>query len=99
MGGWRCCRPTFTPVAVHQPEAAGTQALGANLEVLADVRTATIVVQTLVGLCVGWRKKTSCCRALDFPPETPRHGTVFAEALRRPFVFLIFKHVYECVCM
>lgn len=72
MGGWLCCRPTFTPVVVHQPEAAGTQALRANLEVLADVGTATIVVQTLVGLCVGWREQTGCSRALHFPLETAR---------------------------
>lgn len=96
MAGWLCCRPTFTPVVVHQPEAAGTQALRANLEVLADVGTATIVVQTLVGLCVGWRKQTSCSRALDFPLETA-HTALSPKTLRRSFGFAIFNHVYECV--
>lgn len=99
MAGWPCCRPTFTPVVVHQPEAAGTQALRANLEVLADVGAAAIVVQTLVGLCVGWREQTGCSRALAFPLETARHGTVFTKALRRSFGFVIFNHVYECVYM
>lgn len=50
---WMGCRPTFTSVLVHQLEAAGTQALVANLEVLADVGAATIVVQALVGPCTG----------------------------------------------
>lgn len=42
----------LTSVLVHQLEATGTQALVANLEVLADVGTATIVVQALVGPAV-----------------------------------------------
>jgi hypothetical protein len=84
-----CCRLTFTPVEVHQPEAAGTQALRANLEVLADVGTATIVVQTLVGLCVGLRKQTGCPSAVHFPRGTLRYCTAFAKHLE-DHSFLLF---------
>lgn len=56
---WMGRRPTFTSVLVHQLEAAGTQALVANLEVLADVGAATIVVQALVGPCTGLSRHRS----------------------------------------
>lgn len=38
---------------VHQVVPSRTQALVANFQVLADVRAATVVVQTLIGACRG----------------------------------------------
>ena len=45
---------TFASVLIHQLEALGTEALIADLEVIADMGAATLVVQTLVGPCTGW---------------------------------------------
>lgn len=46
-----CLGITFTFSLVHQLEALGTQALVANLEVLADMGAAAIVVQALISPC------------------------------------------------
>lgn len=48
-----CLGITFTSQPVHQPEALRTQALVADLEVIADMRAAALVVQALIGPCAG----------------------------------------------
>lgn len=42
---------TFTPSLFQQTEAGGTQALVTDLQVITDMRAASVVVQTLVRFC------------------------------------------------
>lgn len=46
-GNWLECL-TFTPSLFHQTEAGGTKALITDLQVITDVRAASVVVQTLI---------------------------------------------------
>lgn len=71
---------TFASVLIHQLEALGTEALIADLEVIADMGAATLVVQTLVGPCTGWGMGVS-------HPLASRHPS--SPATRRYFVIVI----------
>lgn len=44
---------TFTPSLSDEAVSSWTQALIANLQVVADMRTAAVVVEALVGACRG----------------------------------------------
>lgn len=62
-----CLGITFASQPVHQPEALRTQALVANLEVVADMGAAALVVQALIGPCVGQGAQTGHARASSHP--------------------------------
>ncbi len=47
---------TFTALCVHQVIPNRAQALIADLQVIANMRAAAVVVQALIGAC-GWKKK------------------------------------------
>lgn len=50
---------TFTAFCIDQAISSGTQALVANLQVVANMRAAAIVVQTLIGACGGKNKRVT----------------------------------------
>lgn len=62
-----CSGITFASSLARQPEALGTQALVANLEVVADMGAAAVVVQALVGPCTGGGAQTSHTQASSHP--------------------------------
>ena len=69
---------TFASPLVHQPEALGTQALVADLEVAADVGAAAVVVQALVSPCTGRGTQIGHTRASSHPfPITLCYFTIF----------------------